>query len=153
MTLMHQKQPIEDYVQEQVRGWLVHRPIDVYLTCGYGHALRWRLYEFDPSSIELLSQYQYLQHVGTRRSRRFEKYSPPLALMKLDPSDDSRFRTYLDELMEPQYLWEFAWTCFEEETQIDDFQACLLDLLCRLYQSTEDYDVSSTPGQHITTEY
>lgn len=140
---MHQKQPIEDYVQEQVRGWDVQRPIDVYLTCGYGHALRWRLYEFDPRSPELLGQFQYLQDVGTRRSVRFQKYSPPLGLMKLDPTDDRHFRNYLDELMEQRYLWEFAWTCFEEETQINDFQAVLLDLMCTLYKRTGDFDVSS----------
>ena len=30
--------------------------------------------------------------------------------------------------MEYQTLWHFAWTCFEEESQIDDFQAVLLAL-------------------------
>jgi len=142
MTLMHQKQTIEDCVNDQVLEWDVDNSVDVWLTSGYGPALRWKLYEFRPRSDELLRQYQYLQDLGTGRSIRYEKYSPPLGLRKLDTSDDAHFGKYLDDLLDPQYLWEFGATCFEEESQIEDFQATLLDLMCNLYLESRDSDVS-----------
>ena len=145
MTLMHQKQTIEDCVNDQVLEWDHSNPIDVYLTCGYGPALRWKLYEFRPRTDELLNQLQYLQDPATGVSHRCQKYSPPFGLTKLDQSDDRHFETYLDQLMSSDYLWDLGWTCFEEETQVDPqaFQANLLDLMCKLYQNTFDVDVSS----------
>ena len=145
MTLMHQKQTIEDCVNDQVLEWDHQNPIDVYLTSGYGPALRWKLYEFRPRTDELLGQFQYLQDPTTGISQRFQKYSPPFGLLKLDSSDDAHFEEYLDTLMNPDYLWELGWTCFEEESQVDSdcFQANLLVLMCKLYQDTHDYDVSS----------
>ena len=143
MTLMHQKQTIEDCVHDQVLHWDLHNPVDVYLTSGYGPALRWKLYEFKPRTDELLGQFQYLQNPMTGTSVRYQKYSPPFGLAKLDTSDDSHFETYMERLLHSEHLWEFGWTCFEEETQIDDFQARLLDLVCNLYMQTQDYyDVS-----------
>jgi len=152
MTLMHQKQTIEDCVHDQVLQWDLHNPVDVYLTSGYGPALRWKLYEFKPRTPELLGQFQYLQDTTTGASVRYQKYSPPFGLAKLDTSDDSHFETYMDRLLHPQHLWEFGWTCFEEETQIDDFQARLLDLVCTLYMQTQDYyDVSPKVEFALTT--
>ena len=147
MTLMHQKQTIEDTVNDQVLGWDSSNPIDVYLTSGYGPALRWKLYEFRPKSSELLGQLQYFQDPTTGISQGHHKYSPPFGLMKLDQSDDTYFDGYLDQLMEEQYLPDLGWTCFEEETQIDSdaFQANLLDYLCKLYKATEDDEVSDIP--------
>ena len=140
MTLMHQKQSIEDCVKDQVARWDLTRSVDVYLTSGYGPPLRWKLHEFEPRTRELLGQFQYHQNpVGV--TQRFHKYSPPLALAKLDPSDDTHFETYMDHLLDPQLLAdEFGYTCFEEETQIDDFQARLLDLMCGLYAQTREHD-------------
>lgn len=144
MTLMHQKQTIEDCVNDQVVEWDQQSPIDVYLTSGYGPALRWKLYEFRPRTDELLGQFQYLQNPTTGRTQRYQKYSPPFGLLKLDSSDDMHFEEYLDQLMHPDYLWDLGWTCFEEETQVDEdcFQARMLDLMCKLYSDTLDYDVS-----------
>ncbi|GAB7359484.1 hypothetical protein MBLNU230_g6129t2 [Neophaeotheca triangularis] len=142
MTLMHQKQSIEDCVSEQVSGWDRTRPVDIYLTSGYGQALRWTVYEFQPRTDELLNQYQYLQKVESRRSVRHEKWSPPLGLLKLQTSDEAHFQNYLDQLMSDEYLQDFAWVCFEEESQIDDFQPRLLDLMCDLYMTKKlDYDL------------
>ena len=148
MTLMHQKQTIEDCVNDQVVGWDRENPIDVYLTSGYGPALRWKLYEFKPKTTELLGQFQYLQDPQTGFSQRRQKYSPPFGLIKLDGSDDSHFEEYLEQLLSPDYLWDLGWTCFEEETQVepDAFQAKLLDLICKLYTDTNDYDVSTSIG-------
>ncbi|KAK5133109.1 hypothetical protein LTR08_008219 [Meristemomyces frigidus] len=141
MTLMHQKQTIEDCVNDQVARWDLTNSIDVYLTCGYGPPLCWKLYEFEPRSEELLGQLQYLQDPVTGASQRYQKYSPPLGLTKLDTSDDTHFETYMDQLLDPQLLAdEFGYTCFEEERQIDDFQAKLLDLLCGFYAQTQEYD-------------
>ncbi|KAK5113918.1 hypothetical protein LTR85_010451 [Meristemomyces frigidus] len=142
MTLMHQKQTIEDCVKDQVLRWDMENSIDVYLTSGYGPALRWKLYEFLPRTNELLGQLQYLQNPATRASTRYQKYSPPFGLAKLDTSDDGHFEAYMECLLEHQHLWDFGWTCFEEETQINDFQAQLLDLMCVLYTQTQDPDLS-----------
>ncbi|KAK3710302.1 hypothetical protein LTR37_010368 [Vermiconidia calcicola] len=143
MTLMHQKQTIEDTVKDQVLDWDQQHPIDIYLTSGYGPPLRWKLYEFKPRTNDLLGQFQYLQDPRTGVSQRYHKYSPPFGLIKLDASDDSQFEKYLDDLLSEEYLWEFGWTCFEEESQIDPdmFQATLLNLMCKLYQETQDYDL------------
>lgn len=140
-TVMHSKQNIEDCVQDQVRFWDLANPIDVYFTSGFGHPLRWTLHEFEPSTVELLAQYQYLQNTQTRQSVRFEKWSPPLGITKLEPSDDWHFNNYLDELMMDEHLTEFPFTCFEEELQFDNFQADLLALICQLYRTTFDQDV------------
>lgn len=140
-TIMHSKQNIEDCVKDQVRGWDYTRPVEVCLTSGYGHPLRWVLYEFEPATLELLGQYQYLQNVNTRQPERCEKWSPPLGITKLEPSDDWHFKNYLDDLMADEPLAHFPWICFEEESQIDDFQATMLAMVCELYRNTGDYDV------------
>ncbi|KAK6434899.1 hypothetical protein LTR95_008914 [Oleoguttula sp. CCFEE 5521] len=141
LTLMHQKQTIEDCVREQVQMWDFKRPVDVYLTSGYGHPLRWRLYEFVPSTQEYLGQVQFRQDPRTGRSVRSDRYSPPLAIAKIETSDDAHFKDYLDELMESHHLGDFPWTCFEEETQVNDFQATTLALLVQLCQRTQDIDL------------
>lgn len=143
MTIMHQKQTIEDCVSSQVREWDLQNPIDIWFSCGYGPALRWKVCEFIPVTDDLLGQLQYLQNPTTGVSHRFTKYSPPFGLLKLDSGDSKHFDNYLEDLMSAQYLWDFGWTCFEEETQVDPsaFQARLLALLCDLYLETEDVDV------------
>lgn len=143
MTWMHQKQTIEDCVKDQVLEWDLQNSRDVYLTCGYGPALPWKLYEFKPRTNELTGQFQYLQDPTTGTTVRQQKYAPPFGLTKLDTSDDRHFDTYLELLLRREYLWDFGWTCFEEETQIDDFQARLLELVCKLYTNAQDYDVSA----------
>lgn len=146
MTLMHQKQTIEDTVTAEVVSWDSTNPIDVYLTSGYGPALRWKLYEFRPKTPELLGQLQYFQDPHTGISQGHHKYSPPFGLMKLDQNDDTYFDTYLEQLMEQQYLEDLGWTLYEEETQVDPdspFQANMLDYMCKLYKDSEDVDVSS----------
>lgn len=132
-------------MKDQVRGWDFARPVEVYLTSGYGHPLRWVLYEFEPATMDLLGQLQYLQNVHTRQSVRCEKWSPPLGITKLEPSDDWRMKNYLDELMTNEHLPDFAWRCFEEESQIDDFQASMLAMICELYENTRDPDVCTPP--------
>jgi hypothetical protein len=141
---MHSKQNIEDCVKDQVRGWDYTRPVEVCLTSGYGHPLRWILYEFEPATLELLGQYQYLQNVNTRQSERREKWSPPLGITKLEPSDEFHFKNYLDDLMADEPLAEFPWICFEEESLIDDFQATMLAMICELYRVTSDFDVCNS---------
>ncbi|KAI7223473.1 hypothetical protein KC333_g458 [Hortaea werneckii] len=141
MTWMHQKQTIEDCVKDQVLEWDLQNSRDVYLTCGYGPALPWKLYEFKPRTNELTGQFQYLQDPTTGTTVRQQKYAPPFGLTKLDTSDDRHFDTYLELLLRREYLWDFGWTCFEEETQIDDFQARLLELVCKLYTNAQDYDL------------
>lgn len=147
MTWMHQKQTIEDCVKDQVLEWDLQNSRDVYLTCGYGPALPWKFYEFKPRTNELTGQFQYLQDPTTGTTVRQQKYAPPFGLTKLDTSDDRHFDTYLELLLRREYLWDFGWTCFEEETQIDDFQARLLELVCKLYTNAQDYDVSAMRGE------
>lgn len=146
MTLMHQKQTIEDTVADQVLHWDKDHPITVYLTSGYGPPLRWSLHEFKPRTNDLLGQFQYLQDPVTGQQKRYHKYSPPFGLLKLDSSDDDYLNKYLDTLLTPEYLWDLGWTCFEEESQVDDdsFQARLVDCMCTLYLQTGDPDVSSS---------
>jgi hypothetical protein len=143
MTYMHQKQTIEDTVGKEVLEWDKTNCIDVYLTSGYGPALRWKLFEFRPRSQDILVQFQYLQDITTGQILRHTKYSPPFALLKLDSSDEHQFETYLDRLMSPTWLWDFGWTFYEEETQVDDFQARLVEMMCNHYQQTQDQDVSA----------
>lgn len=116
-TTMHSKQNIEDCVQDQVQAWDYARPVEVFLTSGYGPPLRWVLHEFRPATMELMAQFQYLQNPHTRQSVRHEKWSPPLGVMKLEPSDDWHFKNYLDELMTDEHLIHFPWRCFEEESK------------------------------------
>jgi hypothetical protein len=147
--MMHQKQGIQDCVQKEVQAWDYARPVEVLLTSGYGHALPWVLHEFNPATEELLQQYQYLQDVGIGQSVRFEKWSPPLGIIRLDPSDVWLFERYLDELMTVEHLPDLPWTCFEEESQFNDFQATMLDMICKLYLATIDRNVSR-PGVGTT---
>lgn len=148
MTAMHKKDTIENYVQREVLDWDRDNSIDVYLTSGYGPALKWRLYEFQPRSTDMLVQLQYLQDPSTGISQRLTKYSPPFALLKIDTSDDDHFERYMEQLLHEDHLWEFGWTCFEEETQIDDFQARLLQFMCELFMEMRDYDVSDKTPPH-----
>jgi hypothetical protein len=141
-TVMHQKQSIEDWVQKEVRAWDHARSVEVLFTSGYGHPLRWVLHEFHPETEELLQQFQYLQDVETGQSVRLEKWSPPLGIIRLDPSDVWLLERYLDELMTVEHLRDLPWTCFEEESQFDDFQATMLDMICKLYLATIDRNVS-----------
>ncbi|WPH03804.1 Hypothetical protein R9X50_00668700 [Acrodontium crateriforme] len=138
MTLMHQKQSIEDTVQNEILVWDRDNAIDIYLSSGYGPALKWRVHEFRPKKPDLLQQYQFLQDAATGISIPYRKYSPPFGLMKIETSDISHFEQYLDMLLNYEYLLDFGWTCFEEETDINDFQAKMLDLMCHLYMTTED---------------
>lgn len=143
MTWMHQKQTIEDTVSEQVVFWNRDSPIDVALTSGYGPPLKWRVYEFKPKTDEYIGQLQYFQDPATGRSTPTFKYSPPLALLKLDASDDSHFAEYLDQLLEPEYLSVFGCHFFAEEKQVDEdgFQAQVLQFMCDLYSNTNDDNV------------
>ena len=150
-TVMHQKQGIEDCVQKQVQAWDYTRPVEVLLTSGYGHPLVWELYEFKPTTEELLQQYQYLQDGETSQLVRFEKWSPPLGMIKLESSDGWRFERYLDELMTVENLPQLPWTCFEEESQFDGFQATMLDMICKLYLATIDRDVSRSQARPRST--
>ncbi|OQO08839.1 hypothetical protein B0A48_05729 [Cryoendolithus antarcticus] len=143
LTLMHQKQTIENCVREQVQFWDFKRPVVVHLTSGYGHPLRWTLYEFVPSTQEYLGQVQFRQDPSTGRSVRSDRYSPPLGITKIETSDDAHFKNYLDELMESHRLGDFPWTCFEEESQVNDFQATTLALLVQLYTRTQDIDLQT----------
>ena len=43
--------------------------------------------------------------------------------------------------MADEPLEHFPWICFEEESQIYDFQATMLAMVCELYRKTDDYDV------------
>lgn len=148
-TNVHQKQFIEDTVRREVYEWDLNNPIDVYLTSGYGPALRWKVYEFKPRTLEILTQHQYMQDHITGREYLIEKYSPPLALLKIDSSDEHQFELYLDRLMHPSELVDFGWTMYEEETQIhDDFQARLVEMMCNLYLQTDDEDVSGRYPSH-----
>ncbi|KAK4896340.1 hypothetical protein LTR49_028159 [Elasticomyces elasticus] len=142
MTGMHQKQSIEDYVAHNVVRWDRDNSIDIWLTCGYGPALRWRLYEFQPKDDEPCWQFQYLQDPVTHQQIQIKKYSPPFGLMKLEASDNAHFDGYLEQLLNPQHLADFGWTCFEEETQVDDFQARLLQAICDLVTGTRDNEVT-----------
>jgi hypothetical protein len=99
MTVMHQKQTIEDTVKDQVDHWS-HDYIEVYLTSGYGPPMKWNLYEFEPKSRDLLGQLQYRQDPITRKLLPTHKYSPPLGLKKLDASDDDHVDAYLAKLLE-----------------------------------------------------
>ena len=141
-TVVHQKQGIEDCVQKEVQAWDYTRPVEVLFTSGYGHPLPWVLHEFKPATAELLQQYQYLQDVETGQSVLYKKWSPPLGVTKLEPSDVWPFGRYLDELMTVEHLPGLPWTCFEEESQFDGFQATMLDMICKLYLATVDRDVS-----------
>nr|POE63342.1 hypothetical protein CFP56_04245 [Quercus suber] len=128
MTLMHQKQSIEDCVTDQVLRWEDHNCIDIRLTCGYGPPLEWRVYEFVPRTMELLGQYQYRQDkLGV--TRRLTKYSPPLGLMQIDTSDSIRAELYLDRALQPEHLHDFGWTCFEEESQRLQLQLLLQKII------------------------
>lgn len=51
-------------------------------------------------------------------------------------------RDTLMRLMTVEHLSDLPWTCFEEESQFDDFQATMLDMICKLYLATIDRDVS-----------
>jgi hypothetical protein len=152
MTTMHQKQSIEDTVQDQVIEWNTSNPIDVYLSSGYGPALKWKLYEFRPKSRDLLGQFQYFQNRDTQTQTRVVKYSPPLGILKLDSGNTANVESYLDRLLEDQYLENFGWDCFQEESQIDatDFQATLLVLMCQLYIRTTD---NNQVGQSHPTSF
>lgn len=142
MTGMHQKQSIEDYVADKVARWDKTNAIDIWLTCGYGPALRWKLYEFEPKDDEPCWQLQYLQDPNTRQQVPQRKYSPPFGLMKIETSDEEHFDRYMEGLLDPNHLDDFGWTCFEEETQVDDFQARLLQAMCDLAMQTQDDEVS-----------
>ena len=72
-----------------------------------------------------------------------EKQAQAFGLMKIDTSDDEHFENYMRELLLPQHLSDFGWTCFEEESQVDEFQAQLLQLMCDLCTTTTDPDVST----------
>ncbi|KAK0280730.1 hypothetical protein LTR35_007756 [Friedmanniomyces endolithicus] len=142
MTGMHQKQSIEDYVADKVARWDEDNSIDIWLTSGYGPALQWKLYEFAPKDEEPCWQLQYLQDPVTRQQVSYRKYSPPFGLLRLDLSDDTHFDAYMEQLLSPKHLWEFGWTCFEEETQVvDNFQARLLQAMCDLSTSTQDAEL------------
>ncbi|KAF2767432.1 hypothetical protein EJ03DRAFT_353055 [Teratosphaeria nubilosa] len=140
-TSCHQKQPLLDQVGKEVAQWDEQNGIDVYLTSAYGPALRWKVYEFVPRDRQHLIQYQYLQDVQTGHVHRYEKYSPPFGLTKLDSSDEHHFETYLDRLMHPNFLWNFGWIFYAEEDEIDDFLPRLVEMLCNLYQQTLDADL------------
>ena len=150
--MMHQKQGIEDCVKAEVIEWDMERPIDIYLTSGYGPPLRWKLHEFRPRTQELLMQYQYLQDPRTGISQRHDKYSPPFGLTKLDETDDAHFEDYLELALQPEFLQSFGVRCFEEETQVDPeaFQAYLLNLLCQLYLRTRDGQVREPTSRYRT---
>ncbi|KAF2725519.1 hypothetical protein K431DRAFT_238701 [Polychaeton citri CBS 116435] len=138
MTSMHQKQTIEDDVKKQVLRWDETRGIDVKLTCGYGPPLVWRLFEFKPKTDELLGQLQYLRDENGF-VKMHKKWSLPLGIVKLNTGqDDAHFENFLQSALSREHLWEFGWTCFEEETEMDDFQARLLQLMCDLYMATDD---------------
>ncbi|KAK0861153.1 hypothetical protein LTS02_008027 [Friedmanniomyces endolithicus] len=150
MTGMHQKQSIEDYVADKVARWDKDDWIDIWLTSGYGPALQWKLYEFVPKDEEPCWQLQYLQDPITRQQVSYKKYSPPFGLLRLDLSDDTHFDRYMEQLLSPKHLWEFGWTCFEEETQVvDDFQARLLQAMCDLSTSTQDAELRDLLGRVI----
>lgn len=144
MTMMHERQTIEDTVHSEVGGWDRDRPIHIFLTSGYGPALGWQVYEFKPRSQALLGQYQYFRDPETGMSKRQFKYSPPLGLMRLDDGDKAHVEDYLDQLMTEEYLWDLGWTCFEFDAQLDEsaFQPNLLHFMCNLYLETEDGEVS-----------
>ncbi len=147
MTVMHQKQTIEDTVKEQVVQWDTNA-IEIYLTSGYGPAQRWKVHEFLPRSKDLMGQFQYLQDPTTGQLRPTHKYSPPLGLLKLDASDDYNIETHLETLLSPEWLEDFGWTCYEEESQVDSkyFQARLLDQICRLFLNTGNTEVIRSSG-------
>lgn len=143
MTIMHEKQTIEDSVASSVLAWDRDNGIDIYLSSGYGPPLLWKVYEFRPKSTEYLSQLQYRQDNNSDRMVRTTNYSPPYGLLKIDTSHDTLFDRYLDRLLEPQFLGDFGWTFYEAESVADDFQAGVLALMCKLYLDTSDAAVSS----------
>lgn len=142
---MHQKQTIEDSVASSVLAWDPNNGIDIYLSSGYGPPLLWKVFEFRPKNDEYLHQFQYYQDNDTDQMVRTVNYSPPYGLLKIDTSDETHLDGYLDQLLEPQHLWDFGWSYYEAESLSDErmFQAGVLDLMCKLYLSTTDVIVCS----------
>ena len=61
--------------------------------------------------------------------------------MKLNMSDDTHFESYIGQLLDPKLLaTHFGYTCFEEETRFNGFQAQLLDHMCALLAQTQEHD-------------
>jgi hypothetical protein len=142
---MHQKQSIEDAVASNVLAWDRDNGIDIYLSSGYGPPLRWKVFEFKPANDGFLRQLQFHQDIDNGQMVCTENYSPPYGLLKLDTSDDAHLDTYLDQLLEPHLLWDFAWSYYEAESIADEnmFQGGVLDLICKLYLKTTDKLVCS----------
>ncbi|KAF7185484.1 Satratoxin biosynthesis SC3 cluster transcription factor SAT20 [Pseudocercospora fuligena] len=136
----HTKAVLEDTVRTEVVGWHRENSIDVYLSCGYGPPLRWKLTEFTPKSQKLLWQLQYFQDPRTGRSMHRRKYAPPYGLVKLDGVDDANFDDYLKDLLEPFHLNELGPSFYAEENEVDQdmFQCRVLDMMSRLYIGTGD---------------
>ncbi|KAK3046092.1 hypothetical protein LTR09_012385 [Extremus antarcticus] len=145
-TTFYLKQTIEDTVRDQVLLWH-HNGVEVHLTSGYGPPLKWKLHQFMPRTNDLL----YSQNPDTRQLQSVKKYSPPLGLMKLEASDDEHLEAHLTELLQRQFLVDFGWACFEEESLVDPdhFQARLLDQMCSLFLGTQDMTIRDLLGDVI----
>ncbi|EME80086.1 uncharacterized protein MYCFIDRAFT_204448 [Pseudocercospora fijiensis CIRAD86] len=141
----HTKGVLEDTVRTEVVNWHRENSIDVYLSCGYGPPLRWKLTEFSPKSPNLLWQLQYFQDPRTGRSIPRKKYSPPYGLLKLDGVDDKSFDDYLKDLLEPFHLNELGQSFYAEENEVDQdmFQCQVLHMMSRLYIGTCDDKLKS----------
>ncbi|KXT06336.1 hypothetical protein AC578_9168 [Pseudocercospora eumusae] len=136
----HTKAVLEGLVRTEVVDWHRENSIDVYLSCGYGPPLRWKVTEFSPKSPKLLWQLQYFQDPRTGRSMHRKKYSPPYGLLKLDGVDEKNFDDYLKDLLEPFHLNELGTSFYAEENHVDQdmFQCRVLDMMSRLYIGTSD---------------
>jgi hypothetical protein len=140
-TCEYQKETIEDYISGHVENWDDSNSIVLDLVCGYGPPLKWKVLEFKPLSERSLVQLQYSQDTQNGASVVQKSYSPPFALPTIAVSDEQGFENFVEACLRAEHLHDLGWACFAEESQVDDFQARLVTLMCQCLSATKDIDV------------
>lgn len=144
MNRQHRRDEILSFAKKSLGFWRADAPIQVHLTSlGMGY-FTWDLYEYEPSSQDLLLQKRY--KVGISGTwQRIEKRSPPLALKQVNFSQSHKLEDYVDNIVD-QYLEMFQEQAYYgEEDLCAMFQNELLGALCSLYTSLPDGDDVSCP--------
>lgn len=146
MTSIHQRDSVEDALANDINSWKPSNRFEITMTIGWGKPLLWKVCEFTPKNPGALIQYQYFQDPKTRQMTRFEKFSPPLAIEKLE-SEHRHFEDYLESLYDEEQLHDFSEMCYASESRHETFQEELLDLICKLYLAQGDRDERPAKGK------
>jgi hypothetical protein len=136
VTQMHEDSYLTHFVTKHIRAWN-NTEITIMVTCGQDLMPRIpvKVYEFVPSSDELLFQIQYRTDPVTHKRYTVRKASPALGMLQINRDEEKRYDEYISTIVD-HHVDAFGELCWMDAD--NDFQQKLFWLMTRVRSKTPE---------------